>query len=82
MPPPTMEILRQVDIFENQTEKLVQEVPIDSFDLDTFKKRFETKTDDYLMYDPYEITSSTMDLFPKIKFDFEKYAYYVACYQV
>lgn len=76
-----MEILRQVDIFDNQTENLVQELPIDSFDLETFKKRFETESEDSLMYCPYEITSSTMDLFPKIKFDFEKYSYYVACYQ-
>ena len=77
-----MDILRQVDIFDNQTENLVQEVPIDTFDLETFQKRFETKNEDPLIYDPYEITFSTIDLFPKIRFDFEKYSYYVVCYQV
>jgi len=77
-----MELLRQVDIFDNQTDSLVQEVPIDSFDLETFKERFEAKSEDPYMYNPYEITSLTMDLFPKIKFDFEKYSYFIACYQV
>ena len=78
----TMDIIRQVDIFDNQTELLVQEVPVDSFNLETFRKRFEAKSEDPLMYNPYEITYSTIDLFPKITFDFEKYSYYVACYQV
>jgi hypothetical protein len=76
-----MDILRQVDVFDNQTENLVQEAPIDNFDLDKFKKRFEAKSEDPLMYNPYEITSSTVDLFPEINFDFEKYSYFIACYQ-
>jgi hypothetical protein len=77
-----MNILRQVDIFENQTNNLIQEMPIDKFDLEIFKKKFKTKNEDPLMYDPYEITSSTVDLFPEINFDFEKYSYFIVCYQV
>lgn len=76
-----MNIIRQIDIFDNQTDKLVKEIPMESFDLDIFRKRFSFKKGDSLMYDPYEITSSTIDLFPNIKFEFDKYSYYVACYQ-
>ena len=76
-----MEIVRQIDVFDNQTEKLFQEINLDSFDLELYKKRFEVKTEDPLMYDGYEITSSTVDLFPNIAFDFGKYSYFVSCYQ-
>lgn len=76
-----LNILRQIDVFDNQTEDLINELPVEQFDLETFKKRFQTKKEDPLMYDPYEITSSTMDLFPKIEFNFEKYSYFIACYQ-
>ena len=75
-----MKVIRQVDIFDNQTEKLVQEISIDFFDLEIFKKRFQIG-DDILMYNLYEITSFTADLFPEINFDFDKYSYYIACYQ-
>lgn len=77
----TMKVIRQVDIFDKQTEGLVQEVPIHNFDLKTFRERFMAKSEDPLMYDPYEITSATMDLFPGIHFDFDKYSYQVSCYQ-
>ncbi len=76
-----MKILRQIDVFDNQTETLVKELPVDKFDLEIFKKRFDTKKEDPLMYNPYEISPSTKDLFPTIIFDFTKYSYYIACYQ-
>lgn len=77
----SMDIVRQIDVFDNETELLVQEIVMDTFDLDTFKKRFNAKQDDPLMYDPYEITEDTVDLFPAIKFDFNRFSYYVGCYQ-
>lgn len=76
-----MNVIRQVDIFDNQTDGLVKEVPIDNFDLETFRRRFNAKKEDPLMYDPYETTSMTTDLFPNISFDFNKYSYQVSCYQ-
>jgi hypothetical protein len=77
-----MDIVRQIDIFDNDTELLVQEIPIVLFDLNTFETRFNAKKDDPLMYNPYEITSDTVDLFPKINFDFKRFSYYLVCYQV
>ena len=77
-----MEVVRQIDVFDNKTEKLVQEVDLHSFDLELYKQRFEVKAEDPLMYEVYEITSSTVDLFPNVAFDLEKYSYYLCCYQV
>jgi hypothetical protein len=77
-----MDIVRQIDIFDNDTELLVQEIPIVLFDLNTFETRFNAKNDDPLMYNPYEITSDTVDLFPKVNFDFKRFSYYLVCYQV
>lgn len=76
-----MNIIRQIDVFDNQTDFLVDELPLDNFDLETFKKRFGVKKKDPLMYDAYEITPSTKDLFPTIEFDFRKYSYFVSCWQ-
>lgn len=76
-----MKILRQIDVFDNQTEHLANELQMDNFDLVIFKKRFGTKKDDPFMYDPYDITSLTADLFPTISFEFAKYSYFIACYQ-
>lgn len=39
-----MDILRQIGVFDNQTESLIRELSIDSFDLEIFKKRFEIRT--------------------------------------
>lgn len=77
-----MDILRKIDVFDNKTERLVTELNIESFELNLFKKRFDVKEQDPLMYNCYQITSSTVDLFPNITFEFEKYSYYVVCYQV
>jgi hypothetical protein len=77
-----MSIDRQIDIFDNETELLVQEVPIKTFDLERFKERFNVKDEDPLMYDPYEITIETIDLFPYVSFDFQKFSYFIGCYHV
>ncbi len=76
-----MKVIREIDVFDNQTELLVREIPLENFDLETFKKRFEVREKDPLMYGHYEITPSTTDLFPTIVFDFSRYSYYVACFQ-
>ena len=73
--------VRQIDVFDNRTDKLIHEIRLEGFDLDLFKQRFGVATEDPYMYNSYEITTACADLFPNITFDFEKYAYYVACYQ-
>jgi hypothetical protein len=74
-------LYRQIDVFDKKTEGLINEIELDSFDLELMKTRFNVSQDDYLMYNPYEIDSSKIDLFSNIKFDFKKYDYYLACYR-
>lgn len=76
-----MDIVRQIDVFDSLTELLVDEIPLSSFDLDVFKRRFNVTTDDPLMYGSYEISTATVDLFPFVNFDFHKFSYFLGCYQ-
>jgi hypothetical protein len=76
-----MEVVRQIDVYDNLTEFCVDEWPLPSFDLDVFKKRFNVDRDDPLMYLQYKISPATVDLFPSFKFDFDKFSYFVGCYQ-
>ena len=71
---------RQIDVFDKESDSLINEIYLDLFDLELMKTRFNAPKDDYLMYNPYEIDSSKIDLFSEVKFDFKKYDYYLACY--
>jgi hypothetical protein len=73
-------LIRQIDIFDKKTDGLTSEIGLDSFDLELMKSRFNVASNDPLMYNPYEIDSSNVDLFPNVKFDFNEYSYYLACY--
>lgn len=77
-----MNIVRQIEIFDNETNLLVEEVSLELFDLEIFKERFKAKNDDPLVYNPYEITTETVDLFPSMNFDFEKFSYFISCYKI
>lgn len=76
-----MRIIRQIDVFDINTDRLVEEILIETFDLNTFRKRFEKRENDPLMHGVYKISNSTSDLFPNINFDFNKYAYVITSYQ-
>ena len=77
----TFTVGRQIEVFDKKTDLLVNEIEIDPFDLKLMKTRFKIKKKDPLMYDPYEITLSTMDLFLEIEFNFKDFSYYLAAYQ-
>jgi hypothetical protein len=74
-------IIRQIDVFDKDSENLIEEIIIEPFDLELMKSRFEIQPDDPLMYYQYEIDTSKADIFPYIKFDFTKNLYFVATYQ-
>ena len=76
-----MNIIRQIDVFDNLTENLVEEIMITTINLENFRTRFKIEPYDPEMYKPYEITEFTADLFPDIRFDFNKFSYYLAAYQ-
>ena len=74
-------IIRQIDVFDKASEALIEEIYLDSFDLELMKSRFDILPDDPLMYYQYEIDPTKTDLFPFIKFDFNKNLYVIATYQ-
>ncbi len=76
-----MELTRQIDVFNRDNEELVQEILVENFNLERVTKVFDIPSEDPLMYNPYEITSKNCGIFPGVNFDFNKYQYYLACYQ-
>ncbi|TNE78449.1 MAG: hypothetical protein EP332_14160 [Bacteroidetes bacterium] len=72
---------RQIAVYDLETDKLVEEIPLQSMDLEVWRSRLNASEDDPKLYDPYEITQETSDLFPLIEFNFTRYAYYLECYQ-
>lgn len=76
-----MNIVRQIDVFDIHTEFLVIKLPLPSFDLDSSIGRFKANADNQLMYGVYKIPPEAVELFPSINFDFDKFSYFVGCYQ-
>ena len=80
-----MKIERTISWFDRQTEVLVAEQNIDFITLEILKEIFSPKTDDPLMYNPYEITeveARKLGKYTDLKFNFEKYYYQVDCFQL
>ena len=79
---------RVLTVFDNETERLVAEYPLDSFDLESFKRRFAvTDDDDPLMYNVYPVTPKDNGFVSKylngeVVFDFDKNAYFIECNDV
>ena len=76
----THSTVRQIDVFDKKTERLIEELKLDSFDLEFFKTKFVARQNDPLMYNPYKIDANNFQLFQNIKFEFDKYDYFLACY--
>jgi len=76
-----MDIQRQIDVFDRVDEKLIQEIPINDFNLEMMSQIFELYEKDPLMYMQYEIEEIHKGHFPGVDFDFNKYVYFLACYQ-
>lgn len=76
-------IIRQIDVFDVITEKLVDEFPLNSFDLDEIKTLITANENDPLLYDGYSIEGKLQQYFEAQGFVFDrvKHVYYLACYQ-
>ena len=74
-------IIRQIDVFNIKTEELINEIPLELFDLELMKIRFGVPNDDPIMYYQYEIDNLKKDLFPQMHFDFKENIYILACYK-
>ncbi|PTX21057.1 hypothetical protein C8N40_10226 [Pontibacter mucosus] len=78
-----MKIIRQIDVFDNKTERLVDEILLSDLDLEEVKKIIQPEESDPALYDCYEITGSLKEYFESLGFSFKenKYSYYLCCYQ-
>jgi hypothetical protein len=82
----TLENLLNVETFveeyHKENEKLNNDFDITEIDLDTLKKIFNPISNDFDLYLSYEITEMNAEMInenlkTKIKFNFEKYEYYL-----
>ncbi|WP_449578676.1 DUF7683 domain-containing protein [Pontibacter aquaedesilientis] len=78
-----MKIIRQIDVFDNKTERLVDEILLSDIDLDELKNIIQTEESDSALYNCYEITGSLKKYFEGLGYSFKenKYSYYLCCYQ-
>lgn len=82
-----MKIERLITVFDNDTERLKEEINIDYIDLEQLKEMFNPPSDDPLMYNVYEIQHDHIPAINKllknrIEFDFSANAYYIECVQL
>jgi hypothetical protein len=80
---------RLLSVFSNQTDELVAEHPLSSFDLPRFKQHFGVpdEDEDSEMVMEYDVHLKDVDflsayLAEPVDYDFGKYAYFLSCYRV
>jgi hypothetical protein len=80
---------RLLSVFSNQTDELVTEHPLASFDLPSFKQHFGVPEEDedsemVMEYDvqPKDIEFLSGYLSENVDYDFGKYAYFLSCHRV
>ena len=76
-----MKVTRSIEVYDNQTEELIDEVVLKAFNLNRMRDYFNVDQDDPYMYSQCEINNLTASIFLDIKFNFEKNSYFLACYQ-
>lgn len=78
-----MKVIRQIDVYVKITEELVDEIPLNDFDLTSVAALVKPSADDPLLYYQYVIEGELQRYFEalKIVFDKDKYEYFLCCYQ-
>jgi len=77
-----MKIERCIEVYKKDGEDFIEEHLLKDFNLELVSKYFDVPPEDPLMYYKYEVEEKHIELFPDMKFDFSKYQYRLACYQV
>jgi hypothetical protein len=72
-------LIREIQVSEKATDKVVEEILLLEMDVDRLNMIFGEQTDDPLFYGGFEITRNLVQYFPDIKFDLDRYDYYVVC---
>ena len=80
---------RLISVFSNQTNELVAEHAISSFDLPRFKQHFgvSENDEDSEMVMEYTVESKDVEFLSEyladdVDYDFGKYSYFLSCYRV
>jgi hypothetical protein len=78
-------VIREISIFSNKTEWLVDKVGLADFDLKAFQKEFEETDPASPMFAAYEVKKENLKflnhyLKKPISWDFEKYSYFVTAH--
>ncbi len=82
----TAPVERVLAVLDNETERLVAEYALHSFDLEAFKQHFAVEDDyDPLMYNVYPVSPTDVEFMSKyldeeVAFDFDRNAYFVECH--
>ncbi len=79
-----MEIKRYISFYDKKGENHIGDFNIDNLDLDFLKLLFNPPEKDPLLYDVYEIDEKlSLKLQEKVDFtfDFDKYDYFLECFQ-
>jgi len=80
-----MKIERDISWFDKTTERFVAEKNVDFIDLSILREIFQPPDEDPLMYNPYPIRETEANKLSQhldFKYEFEKYNYYIECYDV
>jgi len=74
-------LVREIQVNEKGTDKVVGEIPLPEIDVDRLKMIFGEQPDDPLFYGGFEITASIEKYFADIQFDLDRFEYYVVCWR-
>ena len=79
-----MKIERVISVFDNRTNKMVEEIIIDNLTVEELKGIFNQKKDDPKFYYPYDIgikESRALGRLLKVSFNHNKFIYQLDCFQ-
>jgi hypothetical protein len=72
---------REIQVSEKDADIVVTNIPLPNLDVKDLVLIFGHKAEDPLFYMAYELNESIAIYFPDLRFDFNKYNYYVVCWR-
>jgi hypothetical protein len=80
-------VIREISIFSNDTELLVDKIDLADFNLAEFQKEFGEDDPTFPMFAEYEVKEKNLKflihyLEQPLEWDFEKYSYFISAHSV
>ncbi|WP_162623237.1 DUF7683 domain-containing protein [Confluentibacter sediminis] len=78
-----MKVIRMFDVFDKNSDKLMDEIVIPDLDIEAVKKLVNLIDGDPKLYYQYEVKGELKEYFEKLGYEFqtEKFDYFLSCYQ-